>query len=94
MRPAVIVSASVTDAYITVDLADGRRLAIPTAWSNRLAKASVAARANWQIGVLGEGLSWPDVDEDIGVWTFLGVSEEAVFEANESVGPTRSPPHV
>ncbi len=26
-------------------------------------------------------VAWPDVDEHIGVWTLLGVSEEDVFAA-------------
>lgn len=86
MRPAVITSVSVTDAFITVDLADGRRLAMPTAWSDRLTKASNAARANWRINAAGDIVTWPDVDEDIGVWTFLGVSEEAVWGANDTAG--------
>ncbi len=84
MRSAVVVAVSVTEALISVDLDDDRRLAIPTAWSSRLANAAVAARATWRIGDAGDHVSWPDVDEDIGIWTFLGVSGKAVFEANES----------
>ncbi len=77
-----------------MDLDDGRRLAIPTAWSSHLANAAVTARATWRIGDAGDHMSWPDVDEDIGIWTFLGVSEKAVFEANESArsGKRACPP--
>lgn len=89
MRPALIVSVSVTAAFVTVDLADGRRLAMPTAWSDRLTNASTATRANWRINAAGDIVTWPDVDEDIGVWTFLGVSEEAVWEANDTASSTR-----
>ena len=50
-----------------VDLADGRRLLVPLAWFPRLMKATPSERANWEILGDGQGLRWPDVDEDISV---------------------------
>ena len=56
-----------TDDEITVTLADGRRLVVPIAWFPRLAHASPAARARFELLGDGRGIHWPDVDEDISV---------------------------
>jgi hypothetical protein len=58
---------TVTDDTLTVDLADGRTVAVPLAWYPRLVHASPAERRNWQLIPGGEGVHWPDVDEDISV---------------------------
>ena len=57
----------VTDDELTVELTDGRRIAVPLAWYPRLFNASPAERKNWRL--LGEGyaMEWPDLDEHIGV---------------------------
>lgn len=62
---AVIVS--VTDDTLSVDLEDGRTIAVPIGWYPRLAHGTVAERANFQISGAGYGIHWPDLDEDIGV---------------------------
>jgi hypothetical protein len=50
-----------------VSLDDGRELIVPVAWFPRLLKANVAQRKNWRLIGRGEGIHWPDVDEDISV---------------------------
>ncbi len=50
---------------ITAHLADGRIISVPLAWSWRLASASPAQRAHYEIIGDGDGVHWPDVDEDI-----------------------------
>jgi Protein of unknown function (DUF2442) len=50
---------------LIVDLADGRTIAVPVAWYPRLANATPAQRANWQIAGAGFGIYWPDMDEDL-----------------------------
>ncbi len=62
-----IVSVVVTDDTLTVDLEDGRTIAVPISWYPRLAYATPAERANFQIAGAGYGIHWPDLDEDIGV---------------------------
>jgi hypothetical protein len=62
---ARIQSIEVSDKMITARLADGRIISVPLAWSWRLAAASPAQRANYQIVGDGQGVHWPDVDEDI-----------------------------
>jgi len=36
-------------------------------WFPRLLHASATQRANWQLLGDGQGIPWPDVDEDLGV---------------------------
>jgi hypothetical protein len=52
---------------LIVDLADGRTIAVPIAWYPRLMRATPEQRANWRLIGSGEGVHWPDVDEDISV---------------------------
>lgn len=55
----------VSDEAITAHLADGRVISVPLAWSWRLAEATPAQRANWELIGDGHGVHWPEVDEDI-----------------------------
>ena len=67
MPTTLIVKVSVTDDTLSVDLEDGRTIAIPIGWYPRLAHGTPAERANLQISGAGYGIHWPDLDEDIGV---------------------------
>lgn len=58
---------SVSEDELTVALADGRRISVPLAWFPRLLHASAAQRTNWELLGDGEGIRWPDVDEDLSV---------------------------
>ncbi|MCP3980384.1 MAG: DUF2442 domain-containing protein [bacterium] len=69
-RP-VVRQVGVSDDTLTVDLADGRTLSIPLAWYPRLAHGSTAERENWDLIGRGEGIRWPDLDEDISVECLL-----------------------
>ena len=60
-----IVLIDVTDDRITAELADGRTVSVPLAWSWRLSDATPEQRRNFEIIGSGEGVHWPDVDEDI-----------------------------
>ena len=57
-------SVEVTADEIIAHLVDGRRIAVPLAWSWRLTDATPEQRANWQLIGDGEGFHWPDIDED------------------------------
>ena len=61
------VGADITEDSLTVDLADGRTISVPLAWYPRLLKGAPGERTNWRLIGLGEGLHWPDLDEDISV---------------------------
>ena len=61
----------VGDDELTVGLADGRSITVPLVWFPRLLRASATARSNWQILGDGEGIHWPDADEDLSVQGLL-----------------------
>ncbi len=67
IAPPRAIHVSVTDDTLTVDLDDGRTIAVPISWFPRLAYGTATERANVQIVGAGFGLHWPDLDEDIGV---------------------------
>ena len=56
---------TVTEDTLTVELSDGRTLAVPLAWFPRLAHASAAERNHWRLLGQGQGIHWEDLDEDI-----------------------------
>jgi len=57
----------VTKDEIIAHLADGRVISVPLAWSWRLSEATPAQRAKFRIIGNGQGVHWPDLDEDISV---------------------------
>ena len=61
------VGVDVTEEALIFALSDGRTITIPLSWYPRLAHATAAERENWQLIGKGEGVHWPDVDEDISV---------------------------
>ena len=48
-----------------VALMDGRTISVPLAWYPRLAEASAAQRAVWQVAGGGFGSHGPEIDEDL-----------------------------
>lgn len=61
------VDLSLTDDDLTVELVDGRKVSVPLAWFSRLLHATPVQRSNWRIIGDGQGIHWPDVDEDLSV---------------------------
>ncbi|MCH7989950.1 MAG: DUF2442 domain-containing protein [Planctomycetes bacterium] len=64
---ARIMSMKVTEDSIAAELVDGRSISVPLAWSWRLSDATEEQRNNFEIIGDGEGVHWPDLDEDISV---------------------------
>lgn len=60
-------NVTVTDDSLTVDLTDGRTITAPLAWYPRLVHGTPQERNNWQLIGNGEGIHWPDLDEDLSV---------------------------
>jgi len=58
---------SIGDDEFTVHLVDGRKLTVPIAWSTRLSSATAAQRRRWQLIGDGQGIHWPEIDEDLSV---------------------------
>ena len=96
-------SVSVGDDALPLDLADGRTITVPLAWFPRLAHGTPAERANWRLVGGGEGIHWPDLDEDISVDGLLAgrpsgesqrsfkqwLADRAPSAANKRMQPTR-----
>jgi hypothetical protein len=57
----------VTEEEIVVRLLDGRTISVPLAWSWRLSDATQEQRAHFEILGDGQGIRWPEIDEDISV---------------------------
>jgi hypothetical protein len=53
------------DASLIVDLMDGRTISAPLAWYPRLLRATRQQRATWEKAAAGDGIHWPDIDEDL-----------------------------
>lgn len=66
-RSPLAVDVKVSRQALAVDLADGRTLVIPIAWYPRLLHGTPGERANWRLIGGGEGIHWPDLDEDISI---------------------------
>jgi hypothetical protein len=73
----------VTTDDLIVELVDGRTVSVPIAWYPRLMHGTISERANWRLIGRGEGVHWPDLDEDILVEDLLaghssGESQESL----------------
>lgn len=60
-----IKNIQVTEDTITAYLVDGRTISVPLAWSWRLSRATPEQRSHYEIIGDGQGIHWPDIDEDI-----------------------------
>lgn len=71
LRETVAENVTVTKDTLALELADGRTVAAPLAWYPRLMHGTAKERANWRLIGGGEGIHWPDLDEDISVENVL-----------------------
>lgn len=60
-----VADVRIDDAYLTVELMDGRIISAPLAWYPRLLDATPEQRSRWERAGGGYGLHWPDLDEDL-----------------------------
>jgi len=61
----------VTDDEIIAHLSDGRTISVPLAWSWRLSEATPKQREKFRLIGAGQGIHWPDIDEDISIHGML-----------------------
>ncbi len=73
---------TVTDDALVVDLADGRTVSVPLAWFPRLLHGTAAERARWRLTGSGQGIHWPDLDEDISVANLLAGQRSGESQAS------------
>ena len=64
-------AVQISSDTLTVELTDGRSLSVPLAWYPRLAHATAAERSNWRLIGGGEGIAWPEVEEDLSVGSLI-----------------------
>jgi hypothetical protein len=57
----------ISEDCLEVGLADGRTVSVPLVWFPRLHGATSDARQKWELLGDGEGIHWPEVDEDLSV---------------------------
>jgi len=60
-----VTDVRISEDKLSVDLLDGRTIAVPLAWFPRLLHATDEQRTNWQVAGGGFGIHWPDLDEDL-----------------------------
>jgi hypothetical protein len=70
---AQALNVEFVDASIRLTLTDRQEISAPLAWFPRLRDASEGQRANWRLIGRGEGVHWPDLDEDVSVNALLGL---------------------
>ena len=68
---AIAKRVHVTDDGLSVELADGRTIAVPLEWFPRLSHATAKERATWRLMAVGRGIHWPALDEDISTANLL-----------------------
>jgi len=56
-----------TDDDLIVSLVDGRTVTVPLVWFPRLSNATKNQLETYEILGDGEGIHWPDLDEDLSV---------------------------
>ena len=62
---------TVTQDTLTAEISDGRTISAPLAWYPRLLDATPDELENFQLIGNGEGIHWPDLDEDVSVDNLL-----------------------
>ncbi len=60
-------SVRCSDDELIVSLVDGRTISVPLEWFASLVNATKKQRANYELLGQGEGIHWPDLDEDLSV---------------------------
>ena len=61
------VDVTFNEDALTVSLDDGRTISVPLAWYPRLLAGTPEERTRFELIGDGEGIHWPDLDEDISV---------------------------
>ena len=60
-------SVSFDEDSLIVNLVDGRTVSVPLAWFPSLSSATEAERKDHEILGDGEGIHWPQLDEDLSI---------------------------
>src|SRR5690606_9905548 len=82
-REALADAVIFSEDAMTVYLDDGRSLSVPLAWYPRLLAGAPCELKNFELIGDGEGIHWPDLNEDISVDGLLAGRRSA--ESNASL---------
>ena len=65
------VDIKFSKAKMTIFLEDDRKISYPLEWFRSLRDATIRELNNWRLIGDGEGIHWPDWDEDISIEELL-----------------------
>lgn len=82
VREALASRVEVSEDTLSVELADGRTIAVPLDWYPRLAHATAEERNSWRLIGGGRGIHWPEIDEDISVANLLAGQPSAESQSS------------
>lgn len=71
---AKAVHVYIQNKLLFVVLSDGRHIATPISWYDKLSNANPEELKNWEISPSGVGIHWPELDEDISIRPMLSLS--------------------
>jgi hypothetical protein len=83
-RDVFAESVQFSEDSMTVRLDDGRALSIPLTWYPRLQHGTAQERQRFELIGDGEGIHWPDLDEDISVEDLFSGRRSAESDASLS----------
>ncbi len=81
-RDVFAESVHCSEDSLTVRLDDGRTLSVPLAWYPRLLNGTKAEREKYELIGGGEGVHWPELDEDISIAGLLAGRRSAESAAS------------
>jgi hypothetical protein len=67
IQPTLAERISIDEESLNIDFVDGRSVSVPLEWYPRLLHGTPKERNNWRLIGQGEGIHWPELDEDISV---------------------------
>jgi hypothetical protein len=87
-----------SDTALIVDLADGRTISVPLEWYPRLHYGTLTQREVWEFIGQGEGIHWPELDEDIEIDGLIAGARSSEGQKSfqrwlDARGLTRRPDH-
>jgi hypothetical protein len=84
LRPRNVFAESVSFSgdTMTMQFDDGRTLSVPLAWYPRLMHSSPTQREHFELIGDGEGIHWPELDEDNSVEGLLAGRRSAESDAS------------
>jgi hypothetical protein len=67
IQPTLAERISIDEESLTIDFVDRRSISVPLEWYPRLWHGTPQERNYWRLIGQGEGIHWPELDEDISV---------------------------